>query len=313
MNNQCTLKEQMLSLKELKMRLSDCEEKNGQLLAENERIVKSNTMLQRTIQVNIKIIKDVSEKYNDLKNRYSGDNQPEKLRSIIDSLEKDLYSLKQNNDNISKVSKHNESRTLQLEGDIKDFMKGINQELKNIITWVDNYLVNSFERNTDIPDPSSTTSQFIKNNTYIESLKGSLLAVRKGLCNELTKSDVVIKELRKENSNLQIKNEGLGKEVSSLKNEILEKIDEIYKLNQELQKYANEITCVQKQEYKVKNEFYDKIEHYNKFVDKIHDKLKLAMNVIYENPRLSKLSNDMSIQMSFNDNKVIYTLFSKLL
>jgi chromosome segregation ATPase len=213
-----------------------------------------------------------------LKNRYSGDNQPEKLKSIIDSLEKDLYILKQNNDNISKVSKHNETRTLQLEGDIKDFMKGINQELKNIITWVDNYLVNSFEKNTDIPDPSSTTSQFIKNNTYIESLKGSLIAVRKGVSNESTKSDVVIRELRKENGNLHMKNESLGKEASSLKNEVLEKIDEIYRLNQELQKYANEITCVQKQEYKVKNEFYDKIEQYNKFVDKIHDKLKLAMN-----------------------------------
>jgi hypothetical protein len=51
-NNQCTLKEQMLSLKELKMRISDCEEKNRSLLAENEQIVKSNTMLQRTVQVN---------------------------------------------------------------------------------------------------------------------------------------------------------------------------------------------------------------------------------------------------------------------
>jgi len=197
-----------------------------------------------------------------LKNRYSGDNQPEKLKSIIDSLEKDLYILKQNNDNISKVSKHNETRTLQLEGDIKDFI--------------------------------------------------SLIAVRKGVSNESTKSDVVIRELRKENGNLHMKNESLGKEASSLKNEVLEKIDEIYRLNQELQKYANEITCVQKQEYKVKNEFYDKIEQYNKFVDKIHDKLKLAMNVIYENPQLSKLSNDMSIQMSFNDNKVIFILFSKL-
>ncbi len=42
----------MLSLKELKMRISDCEEKNRSLLAENEQIVKSNTMLQRTVQVN---------------------------------------------------------------------------------------------------------------------------------------------------------------------------------------------------------------------------------------------------------------------
>lgn len=248
-----------------------------------------------------------------MKNRYTGDNEPEKLKSIIDNLENEVYNLKQSNDNLSKVSKHNESITLQLEGDKKEFMKNINLELRNLITWVDNYLVNPLDRNTDIPEPSSSTSPLIKNNTYIESLKGSLLAIRKGLWNELNKNDVLIKEIRKENNNLLVKNEGFGKEVSSLKSEILTKIDEIYKLNQELQKYANEITCVQKQEYKVKNEFYDKIEHYNKFIDKIHDKLKLAMNLIYENPKLSNLCNDMTIQMSFNDNKVILKLIKQVI
>lgn len=41
----------MMSQKELKIRFNECEEKNRQLLVENEHLIKSNAMLQRNVQV----------------------------------------------------------------------------------------------------------------------------------------------------------------------------------------------------------------------------------------------------------------------
>lgn len=249
-------------------------------------------------------MQELGEKFQEFKNYYSGENSPERMRAVIEDLQKENFNLKQTNDSIMKLAKHNETKSNLVEGELKENLMALNSEIKSISTWVENYFTSSLDKSIEVPDIQQTSNSWVKLNTSIDQLKSLITTSRKLISSEILKNDATIKELRKENITIQSKNESLAKEISSLKNDLLKKIDEQYNLNQELQKYSNEMSSIQKEEYKAKNELYDKTEQQNKFLDRIYDKLKLTLNSLLDNPKIAQLYHDPSLQMTFNDNKV---------
>ena len=203
------------------------------------------------------------------------------------------------------MARHNEERSSQLETESRDLIKNLNQEIKTIIEWCDKNLSDTKDNSSNIRDLPTTTNQFIKNNIYVEGLKSSLISAKRLISKHLNNNESIIQEIKKENYNLTSKIDCLIKEMATLRNDVQHRAEDNAKLSQELKMFSGEIDFIQKEEFKMKNELFEKTEQYKKNIDKIFDKLRANLNGIFDNPRIARLYNDLSIQMTFNDNKVI--------
>lgn len=292
-NNQ-DLYDVVSDLNQIKIQLSDSERivTNLQGLLDNER--NNSSKLTRDLV-------ELREKYQDFRDKHTGENSIENLRSIITTLNNEKLSFRQDLDNSLKSLKNSENRSQELESEIKELTSAANIELKGMIQWIETYLGLYYDNKFEIPDLPYTVSKSIKNRIKLDPVKEALKRSRKNMNEELARYEKAIRDLKKEvNDNMQ-KQEKMICETSDLKNQILEKNEEIYSLGQQLEGYQSNLNVNIDHLSKIKNEINQRQENYNNYFEKLYNMTKTELDNILRNEKLKSYS-DYVYRNSYTDN-----------
>jgi len=225
---------------------------------------------------------EITHKYNLIKDKYSGENSLENLKNTICSLELELGRVNQNLEGIFNTNKSNESKMMQMENELKETNNCLNQEIKSIIQWMETYLVVFYEPHFEIPDLPLTTSKVIKNKFKLDVLKEKLGSCRAEINQEFNKYENIIKDLKKEINENMHKQEKFHREISDLKNQILDKNENIFSLTTELDTYRNSLNHNKEDLNRIKNDVNLKQDQNNRFLEKIHQTIQKEIEEIIQ-------------------------------
>lgn len=271
-----SLENQMNIMKEIKIQLQDAENVINRLQSnvDNERLKNDNLF---------KSNQEINSKYLMLKDKYSGENSLENLKSQIQTKNNEIENLNIQINNLTKTTKFYENKIQILETENKEIISAMNNEFKSITKWIETYMPVFYDQHFEIPDLPVTINKNIKNKYKLDSLKEILQKVRKNVNTEFNKYELNLKEAKKEHNEIMHKQEKLIREISELKNLILNKNEEIFSLNSEIESYHSSLNQNKGDLMKFKSEVSDKQENFNRFLEKICNNIQKEIDGILRN------------------------------
>jgi len=179
----------------------------------------------------------LTENYNNLNNKYSGENSLENLYNIISSKEEQIFNLEKNIEIQNGIISDKDIQLKENESEIQIFIKYINSFLGTSIAWADTYLGVYTDKNISnltIPDLKFNEFEFNSNPKFLNEIVNKNL---EDFCENLNKIRIRLHE------DLHFFNENFAKFNAENKH-LLDKIknlnDEIYSLKNELEKSRNQ-------------------------------------------------------------------------
>jgi DNA repair exonuclease SbcCD ATPase subunit len=288
------LQEAMYAFKEVKSKIHEAETiiQGLENVINTERLRNEN--LSRSNQ-------ELLERYQLIKEKVSGDNNPETLRSVIQARENELNNISHNIDHLTKTTKIFEQKYKEVDNENKEIINFLNNEFLAIIQWVDTYFGVFFEHGINVPELPFTISKPVKNKLKIDTLKDCLFTARKKVNDELAKYDKFLKEAKKENTDCLHRIERQNTEISNLKNQILQKNEEVYTLHQELEGYQASVTNSKENFSKLKHDITERQDFYQKFLDKVYRITKDDLDNILRNDQLKSFHHYLN-RLNYSDN-----------
>ena len=221
-------------IKELKSDLNELSKKfnkyNNNILSQTE---------EKTDKVNqlLQLIKEYSTQ---LKNK------DEKMKIF----ENEIYKL---NQNLTKEMKENQKMKIIYENKINEdnnWISQINQDIKLICDWINNYLGIFFQENLDIPEMPKFT-QYINSdnlNNYnkinLNLIRQTITEARNKIYDKQNKYENEIKKDKKEQIDLLNKIENQNKNINGLNNDIINLKEELNKKKIELEELNNKFNSL---------------------------------------------------------------------
>ena len=221
-------------IKELKSDLNELSKKfnkyNNNILSQTE---------EKTDKVNqlLQLIKEYSTQ---LKNK------DEKMKIF----ENEIYKL---NQNLTKEMKENQKMKIIYENKINEdnnWISQINQDIKLICDWINNYLGIFFQENLDIPEMPKFT-QYINSdnlNNYnkinLNLIRQTITEARNKIYDKQNKYENAIKKDKKEQIDLLNKIENQNKNINGLNNDIINLKEELNKKKIELEELNNKFNSL---------------------------------------------------------------------
>ena len=221
-------------IKELKSDLNELSKKfnkyNNNILSQTE---------EKTDKVNqlLQLIKEYSTQ---LKNK------DEKMKIF----ENEIYKL---NQNLTKEMKENQKMKIIYENKINEdnnWISQINQDIKLICDWINNYLGIFFQENLDIQEMPKFT-QYINSdnlNNYnkinLNLIRQTITEARNKIYDKQNKYENAIKKDKKEQIDLLNKIENQNKNINGLKNDIINLKEELNKKKIELEELNNKFNSL---------------------------------------------------------------------
>jgi hypothetical protein len=288
------LQEALYSFKEVKSKVLEAE----QIIENLEGIINTEKIKNETLGRNNQ---ELMERYQLMKEKLSGDNNPDNLRVIIDSRNSDIGNLNYNIDHLSKSLKVYEQKYREIDGENKEIIGFLNSEFIAIIQWVDTYFGIFFEHGVNVPELPFTISKPVKSKLKIDTLKECLFNSRKRVNDELSKYDKQLKENKQEISECLNRIEKQNTEISGLKNQILIKNEEIYTLHQELENYRTSMTCNKENYSKLKLDVTERQDSYQRFLEKLFRTTKEDLDIVLRNDNLKCYHHYLN-RLTYSDN-----------
>ena len=287
------LEESNKKIKELENALENMKEVKEKLFEAESAIKNFKNVIQSERNKNDHLSRnnsDLSDKIQQIKEKYSGENSLENLKNTIQASQNENMQLTQANEELNKTIRQYETRLRNLENDNKEIINVINLEIKTISQWLETYYGVFYDKNYDIPDLPVTLSKSIKNKTKFDTLKQTLVNNRSQINEELSKYDSQIKDLKKEIGENFNKQEKMQKEISQLKELIIVKDEEIFSLNNEIEEYHSNLQINKDNLVKIKNDINESKEVFNKFLEKLNTNIKQEFEEILQNEKMKELS-----------------------
>ena len=319
------LKEQLTILNDLNTKFDETSNIIQNLQSELEDEKRQNKELSSENNVIIKITQGLREKLDTLNERYSGENQLDRLHVVIKNKNNDIQKIKNSIDDNKKYVQTIEFKNKQLENEIKELIFGLNLEVSNLNQWVENYLGVYYDnKEIEIPELPCTVTKSTKHKIKLDSLKDSIYNAHLKMITEIEKTKEFLNKFSKESSkNFQIE-DNYSNEITELKKEILNKDNDIYILTNKISLQNKEISQLKEENDNHKLEIEGKSEQYNKFCGKINNLLISQLQKVQENPLI--INNyafcDIILKSNFSENTIdiinesllkYFQIFEKLL
>jgi chromosome segregation ATPase len=235
---------------------------------------------------------ELLEKYQLLRDKVSGENNPDNLKSIIDERLIEINKLNSNIDGLTKTNKQFEQANKELEQENKELIGTINNDLISIIQWIETYLGNFYESNFNIPEITISISKGLKNKLNLDLLKETLMQTRKRASDEYNKMLIEYNKQKSQIAENTNKIDLFTTEVANLKFQVTQRDDDIRCYNEELDNYRINISTNKDNVTKLKQEISDKQDNFNRFLDKISHVIKSELDKAYRNEYLKLNSKD---------------------
>ncbi len=204
-----------------------------------------------------------------------------------------------------------EKKCNNYENEIKELSLSLNYELTTIIQWIETYFGVYFQKNVEIPTLPRTQSQIVFNKvSKLEILKEVIIKTRATADNELNSMELIINDQKNELSENSVKRNKYMKEISYLKDEILNKNNDVYTINQKHDSINENYIFLEEEHKKLHEKILAIEEKNNEFNNKIGDLIQR----IFENFRSAKYLKyaELINYQSYSENRVTYllTIFS---
>jgi chromosome segregation ATPase len=288
------LQDALYSFKEVKSKVIEAES----IIENLESIINTEKLKNENLSRNNQ---ELVDKYQLIKDKISGDNNPENLKNIIESKSHEIDNLSYTVDHLSKTTKILDQKYREIDQENKEIVNFLNSEFIAIIQWVETYFGIFFEHGVSVPELPFTISKAVKSKLKIDTLKDSLIKARKRVNDELSKYDRLLKENKGEIGESLNRIERQNNEISGLKNQILLKNEEIYTLHQELENYRLNITTNKENYSKLKLDITERQESYQRFFEKLYRTTKDDLENILGNDGLKSYHHYLN-RLNFSDN-----------
>jgi uncharacterized coiled-coil protein SlyX len=281
-NENNNLQKDLMKYKDLHNKVNEAEKLIDELenLLNNEKV--KNDKLSKNNQ-------ELIDKYQLIKEKLNGENNPENLKNIINERLNEINRLNINIDNLSKNLKVYENKNQELEFESQNIFEIINNELISITQWVETYLGNFYDNNFNIPDINLTLHSSLRNKLKLEALKEIIFKTRRKINEDYNKLLSTNNELKMNYSDEKRKIADFDSQIFNLKKQISEKNEEIKNYQLELENYRISINSNKENFDQIKFEFNSENENLNKFLEKISACLKMEIEKVFQNENLRNI------------------------
>jgi chromosome segregation ATPase len=288
------LQENIVKYKDISYKVQDAERliDNLESALKNERVKFDS--LSRNNQ-------DLLEKYQLLRDKIAGENNPDNLKLTVDSKVSEINKLNCGLDGLMKTVKAFELKNFELDNENRELVNHLNTDIVSLIQWIETYLGNFYDNNFNIPDISSTISKSLRAKLKFDNLKEAVINTRRRVNEEFHKILTNLGEYKRSNSEFNHKLEVLNSENHNLKLQLAEKDEDVKALRQESENYRLNINNNKESFTKLKKEFNEERDNFNNFLERIYSSIKAQHHNIYKNDSLKQISSSFQ-EFTFTDN-----------